>query len=186
MHILGKHKDIFAIISFPDIKWPRSFESFVKDKKDSLSYAKWIAFSLQWRHNGRDGVSNHQHRDCLLNRLFRRRSKKTSKLRSLAFCAGNSPGIGEFPAQRASNAENVSIWWRHHVKDDLAYKDPGHQQPWYWPSSPGSQQCPNIDILTKFTKNWHIPQIPQCTCPISHNTPFCINVWTFLLQNSVL
>ena len=21
---------------------------------------------------------------------------------------------GEFPAQRASNAENVSIWWRHH------------------------------------------------------------------------
>ena len=22
--------------------------------------------------------------------------------------------IGEFPAQRASDAENVSIWWRHH------------------------------------------------------------------------
>ena len=22
---------------------------------------------------------------------------------------------GEFPAQRASNAENVAIWWRHHV-----------------------------------------------------------------------
>ena len=22
----------------------------------------------------------------------------------------------EFPAQMASNAENVSIWWRHHVK----------------------------------------------------------------------
>ena len=29
-------------------------------------------------------------------------------------CAGNSPGTGEFPAQKASNAENVSIWWRHH------------------------------------------------------------------------
>ena len=26
---------------------------------------------------------------------------------------GNSPGTGEFPAQKASNAENVSIWWRH-------------------------------------------------------------------------
>ena len=25
-----------------------------------------------------------------------------------------SPRNGEFPAQRASNAENVSIWWRHH------------------------------------------------------------------------
>ena len=30
-------------------------------------------------------------------------------------CAGNSPGTGEFPAQKASNVENVSIWWRHHV-----------------------------------------------------------------------
>ena len=25
------------------------------------------------------------------------------------------PGTGEFPAQMASNVENVSIWWRHHV-----------------------------------------------------------------------
>ena len=36
--------------------------------------------SLRWCHNGRDGVSNHQPHDCLLNRLFRRRSTKTSKL----------------------------------------------------------------------------------------------------------
>ena len=26
---------------------------------------------------------------------------------------GNSPVAGEFPTQRASNAGNVSIWWRH-------------------------------------------------------------------------
>ena len=71
--------------------------------------------SLQWRHNGLDGVSNHQAHDCLLNRLFGRRSKKTSKVRITGLCAGNSPGTGEFPTQRASNAENVSIWWRHHV-----------------------------------------------------------------------
>ena len=37
--------------------------------------------SLRWRHNDHAGVSNHQPRGCLLNRLFRRRSKKTSKLR---------------------------------------------------------------------------------------------------------
>ena len=36
---------------------------------------------LHWRHNDHDGVSNHQPRGCLLNRLFRCRSKKTSKLR---------------------------------------------------------------------------------------------------------
>ena len=70
--------------------------------------------TLRWRHNSRDSVSNHQPHDCLLNRLFRRRSKKTSKLRVTGLCAGNSPVTGEFPAQMASNAENASIWWRHH------------------------------------------------------------------------
>ena len=71
--------------------------------------------SLQWRHNEHDSVSDHQPHKCLFNRLFKRRSKKTSKLRVTGLCARNSPGTGEFPAQKASNAENVSIWWRHHV-----------------------------------------------------------------------
>ena len=70
--------------------------------------------SLQWRHNGRDGVSDHQPRDCLLNRLFRRRSKKTSRIRVTDLCAGNSPA-DDFPAQMASNAEIVFFWWHHHV-----------------------------------------------------------------------
>ena len=56
-----------------------------------------------------DGVSNDQLHDCLLNRLFRRRSNKTSKLRV----------TGEFPAQRASKGEIFSIWWRHH--DSVGY-----------------------------------------------------------------
>ena len=71
---------------------------------------------LYGRHNEHYGVSNHQPRDCLLTYLFRHRSKKTSKLRVTGLCEGNSPGTGEFPAQKASNAENVenvSIWWRH-------------------------------------------------------------------------
>ena len=38
-----------------------------------------------------------------------------SELRVTGLCAGNSPVTGEFRAQGASNAENVSIWWRHHV-----------------------------------------------------------------------
>ena len=74
-----------------------------------------VQISLRWRHNGHDGVSNHQPHHCLLNRLFRCRSKRTSKLRVTGLCAGNSPVTGEFPAQMTSNAENVSIWWRHHV-----------------------------------------------------------------------
>ena len=78
-------------------------------------YGPVIPKSLRWRHNEHNRVSNHQPHDCLLNRLFRRRSKKTSKLHITGICEGNSPVTGEFPAQRASNAENVSIWWRHHV-----------------------------------------------------------------------
>ena len=66
---------------------------------------------------GCDGVSNHQPHHCLLNRLFRRRSKKASKLRVTGLFVGNSPVTSEFPAQRASNAESVSIWWRHHDLD---------------------------------------------------------------------
>ena len=47
--------------------------------------------------------------------VYSDRSKQTSKLHVTGLCVGNSPGTGEFPAQMASNAQNVSIWWRHHV-----------------------------------------------------------------------
>ena len=66
--------------------------------------------TLQWRHNGYDGVSNHQSHHCFkLNRL--------SNLRVTGLCAGNSPVTGEFPVQMASNAENISILRRHHEND---------------------------------------------------------------------
>ena len=74
-----------------------------------------FSVTLQWRRNGHDGVSNHQLHHCLLNRLFGGRSKKTSKLRVTGLCEGNLLVTGEFPAQMASTAETVSIWWRHHV-----------------------------------------------------------------------
>ena len=71
--------------------------------------------ALQWRHDERNSVPNHQPHECLLNDLFGRRSKKTWKLCVTGLCAGNSPVPGEFTAQMASIAENVLIWWRHHV-----------------------------------------------------------------------
>ena len=71
--------------------------------------------SLQWRHNVRDGVSNNQPYDYLRNRLFKARIKENIKTTPTGVCEGNSPVTCEFPAQRASNAETVSIWWRHHV-----------------------------------------------------------------------
>ena len=45
---------------------------------------------LQWRHIEHDGVPNYQPRDCLLNRLNRRRSNKSSKRGVSGLCAENS------------------------------------------------------------------------------------------------
>ena len=70
---------------------------------------------LQWSPNDCDGISNHQPHDCLLNRCVQAQFKEyIKKLRFTGLCEGNSPVTGEFLSQRASNAENVSIWWRHH------------------------------------------------------------------------
>ena len=52
----------------------------------AISY-RW-ATTLKWRHNGHDGVSNHKLHDCLLNRLFGRRSEKHQSPASLAFVRG--------------------------------------------------------------------------------------------------
>ena len=70
--------------------------------------------TLQWRHNERVGVSNHQPHDCLFTQPLIQGvdQRKHQSSASLAF-AENSPVIGEFPAQRVSNAENFSIWWPH-------------------------------------------------------------------------
>ena len=57
-----------------------------------FSCEKSNLWQLHWRHNGQDGVSNHQPHGCLLNYLFRRRSKKASKYRVTGLCVGNSPG----------------------------------------------------------------------------------------------
>ena len=86
-----------------------------------LSTCMWLCYfgitwnSLQWRYNVSDGVANHQPHDCSLNRVFRRRSNKTSNLRVTGLCEGNSPVTGEFPSQWDSKVENVFIWWRLHV-----------------------------------------------------------------------
>ena len=88
-------------------------------------------FTLQWC----DSVSNHQPHNCYLSRLFRRSSKKISKLRVTSLC--------EFPATVASNAENVSIWWRHHEM---------------WSSKSGSHAFLTRLIIRKYCDIcfWHI------------------------------
>ena len=74
-------------------------------------YRRYVSCALQWRQNGRQ---NHQPHDCLPNHLFRRRSSETSKFRVTGLCAGISPRPVNSTAQMASDAGNVSTWWRHH------------------------------------------------------------------------
>ena len=68
------------------------FHNFQALKQGMLLKSFLVRDTLQWRHNGHDSISNHQPHDCLLNGLFRRRSKKTWKLRVTGLCAENSLG----------------------------------------------------------------------------------------------
>ena len=56
-----------------------------------------LVMSSEWRHNERHGVSNHRRLDCLLNRLFRCRSKKHQSSASLAFVRGSLQWSVNFP-----------------------------------------------------------------------------------------
>ena len=137
--------------------------------------------ALQWRHNGHDSVSNHQPNDCLLNHLFRRRSKKTSKIRVTGLCARNSPGTGEFPAEMASNAENVFIWWRHHGKCVCVIRSVLCLHTRLLPTS-----LPITDWtleLTRIYPAWR--QHPCCSClatisPITHHTFFIVLIMFYI------
>ena len=70
---------------------------------------------MQWRHNEHDGVSNYEPQDCCPTIYSGVDQRKHQSSASLALVKGNSPETGEFPAQMASNAEKVSIWWRNRV-----------------------------------------------------------------------
>ena len=72
---------------------PKAICCFVLVRCCSVLPISFIVFSwpLLWRYNEPDGVSNHQPNDCLLNRLFGHRSKKTSKLCVTGLSAGTSP-----------------------------------------------------------------------------------------------
>ena len=112
--------------------------------------------SLHWRHNGHDRVSNHQPHGCLLNRLFRRRSREIWKLlvtergrRTMmtssngnifrvprALCVGNSSVTGKFSAQ-------TPVTRSFHVFCDLRLNKRLSKQSWgRWsenPSRPSSR-----------------------------------------------
>ena len=83
-------------------RWPcvRPYLSFVETVTVTTTWARWRLKSPA--------------SPLFTQPFIQAQIKETSKLRVTGLFVGNSPVTGEFPAQMASNAENVSIWWRHH------------------------------------------------------------------------
>ena len=158
------------------LSWPQC----VNQRAETLRYLLWNhwgEFSLQWRHNERDGISNHQSHDCLLNRLFRRRSEKTIKLCFTGLCAGNSPETGEFPIQRASNAENVPF------DDVIVQLNKTHAVPSpkisrLWKGSPLYAACPMLVLVRARISNYiHYKVWDEITYPFSNLNCAVLEVW---------
>ena len=103
--------------------------------------------SLQWRHNRRDGVSNHQPNYCLLNCLFGRRWKKHRSSALLAFVRGiyrwpaNSPHKGLVTRKMFPFDDVIMIIFRMHVTGvPLTIKMPGFRASgWHFGNT--SQNC---------------------------------------------
>ena len=121
--------------------------------------------SLQWRYNGRNDVSNHQPHPCLRNRSWAQIKENTKAPRHWPLC-GNSSVTGEFPTQKASNAENVSIWWRHHVLARHPFAQIMHATSWHGHTfriTGPFQLLPNWGVLCQKQVSWagtsnYIPQ----------------------------
>ena len=80
---------VFLIINFNHLLYTNIKN--IMYKYISCNNSEHDSLSLQWCQNGHSGVSNHQPHNCLLNSLFRRISKKTSKLHVTGLFAVNSP-----------------------------------------------------------------------------------------------
>ena len=124
---------------------------------------------LQWGHNDRDGVSTHRCLDCMLNRLFRRRSKKTSKLRVTGPCEWKPPVTSGFPSQRASDAKNVSIWLHHHA---ICYILPLHNETW--------------DVCRKFDVSVVVAFAVNYSLVVGHGREFMYGFLTSVSWNELL
>ena len=138
----GLGEDMSSSVNCLKASWSLANEISIKSNHFAMMSTNCLHINCtpsQLCHNERDGVPNHQPHDCLPNRLFRRRSKKISKLRVTGLCAGNSPVTGEIPAQRASNAENVSIWRNH------------QHFPRYWPFVRGMNVTHYINVTAHHT-----------------------------------
>ena len=126
-------------------------------------------------------IKNHRCLECLLKCLFRGRSKNTSKLCVTGLCEGNPPVTGEFPTQRASNLENLPIWWRNHANQ--LHKSTAYQHlksPW----SLSMVDPDNSLWITKMSRSWSwmTDTHPFCSIWIGHPIPEIRLFWNLTMK----
>ena len=106
----GRCPDIQTTIPHPDISW----SLLVTRATGCMQYGIQMTINITMTSYDHDGVSNHQPHGCFTQPFIQTQIKENIKApRHWPLC-GEFTGAGEFPEQRASYAENVSIWWRHH------------------------------------------------------------------------
>ena len=95
---LGHHRAHYGVIEMWNIYlYSTEMLCWYSYDDDSSTDGVTLKDALQWRHNECNDVLNHRRFDCLLNRLFGRRSKEISKLRVTGLCEGNPLLTGGFP-----------------------------------------------------------------------------------------
>ena len=138
----------------------------------SVSIApKTVWNTLQWSHNERHGISNYQPHDCLLNHLFRRRWKTTSKFRVTGLCEGNSPGpvnsphkgpvtrkmfpIDDVIMKRSDLAKYYATlsWFETLVIDQGQFSVPNRRNPFF--GAPGNRYYICTNMISGLRLKWH-------------------------------
>ena len=147
-----------------------------KMKYDKIKFSSRWKCALQWRHNERDRVSNHRRLDCLLLPFVQSQIKENIKAPCHWPLWGEFTGDSEFPAQRASNAENVPILCCHHGMKIIWWNGPRTFRqtnlskvdlPWHRENSPVTQTTPEPTRLS--WEGWPREKYP--THPPPHPTP---------------
>ena len=180
-----------------DIDYPHQYAlqsaKQVKNKSMSgedssiINYSIIQPYTLQWRHNERDGVSNHQPQDCLLNRLFTAHQRKHQSSSSLAWPV-NSPHKKPvtrkmLPFDDVIMITYLSTHWSLATHD--CFCELGHQ---WFRSSFVARSAPS-HYLDKYwptvTINWTLQSthLSSCTQSVDNQNVNCYNKTTVADEN---
>ena len=101
-----------------------------------------ISSSLKHRHNGHDGVSNHQPRDCSTQPFIQAQIKENINTPRHWLLWGKFTGDRWIPPTKGQKREFFSIWWRHHVKSV-------HTQKWAYPIKASKSCSEHWDLISQ-------------------------------------